>query len=135
MQNFTEAQKRKLLKNPNVLKLTAKQVIFKSTFKVKAVQLLFDGLPPNQIFIKHDLDPSFFTKEYCRDLLKKWKIKYLEEGKDSLMLEKRGRGLGGGRKPKLDLDSMDKEDLKSIIATQKEMIVELKKIKALAKKK
>jgi len=134
MQNLTKNQKKTLLSNPNVLKLLEKQVIFKPEFKVRAVELLLEGLPPNEIFLSHDLDPNFFVHEYCRNLTRKWRDKYLLIGKESLLVETRGRGQLG-KKSKESLDNMCEDDLKSIIAAQNEVIEQLKKTKALARKK
>ena len=51
MQNLTKNQKKTLLSNPNVLKLLEKQVIFKPEFKVRAVELLLEGLPPKYLVL------------------------------------------------------------------------------------
>ena len=43
MQSFTSEQKRILLLNPIVLKITNKHVVYRSEFKVKAVELSLRG--------------------------------------------------------------------------------------------
>ena len=43
-------------------------------------------------------------RQFCitKDRVRKWERVYLEEGPQGLYVERRGRGRGGGRPPKLD---------------------------------
>ena len=133
MQELTEVQKKVLLKNPNVLKITNSHVVYTPGFKILAVELSSKGEPPTQIFMSNGIDPSFFKDPgYCHSCLKRWRKTYKVKGKDSLKEEARGRKL----KPRSDdlLDDMDMDDLKAIIMIQQDIIQQIKKKKALIKK-
>jgi len=134
MQELTDFQRRKLLKNPNVEKITEKHVVYAAEFKVKAVQSYLNGLSPNEIFTNAGINLSFFKAHYTQSYLKKWKKKFLENGKASFFVEKRGSGQGG-RPKKENLDELTYEELQAIIEIQKGVIEELKKKRALAKKR
>lgn len=133
MQNFTPLQKKVLLGNPNVLKITENHLVFQPEFKVKAVDFYLRGMTADEIFIAHGFDPSFFEEGYFRFNLKRWKLKYELKGKDSLLEEDRGRN-ATGRPKSIDLDEYTVEDLKAIVYIQDQIIEEVKKKKALAKK-
>lgn len=131
MQNFTPHQKKVLLENPNVLKITENHLVFTSDFKIKAVEFNLKGMSADEIFIAHGFDPNFFEKDYFRYNIKRWKLKYENEGKDSLKQDTRGNT---GRPKSVDLDNYSMDDLRAIVFIQDEIIEELKKKKALAKK-
>jgi hypothetical protein len=133
MQKLTEVQKRILLKNPNILKITNRHVVYTPAFKILALELSSKGEPPSQIFMRNGIDPSFFKDPgYCHSCLKRWRKLLRVKGKDSLSKEARGRKL----KPRSDdiLDDMDMDDLKAIILIQQDIIQQIKKKKALIKK-
>ncbi|MBC7691087.1 MAG: hypothetical protein H7222_04910 [Methylotenera sp.] len=133
MSSIPPAIRKSLLKNPHVLKITEKQVVFTPQFKIKAVDLSLNGFSADEIFAEHGIDPKLFKAEYCSYLLKKWKLKHREKGRASLLED--GRGLGStGRPKRLDLDELSVEDLKDIIVIQEELIEAIKKKKALVKK-
>lgn len=133
MQNLSKAHKKALLENPNVVKITESHVVFTPKFKVKAVELYLSGTSPTDIFVSNGIDPSIFIPDFCRNCIKRWVVKYESEGKDAFSRETRGSGTP--TKPvKSNLDSYSMDDLKSIILVQEEMIEELKKRKALARK-
>ena len=132
MQSFSSEQKRRLLSNPNVLKITNNHVVYTSDFKVQAVELNLKGHLPEQIFIDHGMDPSFFKDDYCRSCLKRWRKTYHSKGRYSLKEENRGRTRLESKRTNLDHYSV--EDLKAIILVQAEMIQAIKKKKTLVKK-
>lgn len=133
MQTFTINQKKILLKNPNVLKLTENHLVFKPEFKFIAVNFYLQGMSPDEIFIAHDFNPSFFEPDYFRSCLKRWKIKIEIYGDDAFSTETRGRDSLG--RPKNDgLENASIDDLRALVWIQKEMLEEIKKKKALAKK-
>ena len=134
MQNLSAYQRRSLLQNPNVEKVTEKHVIFTAKFKVRAVELYLDGNSPDHTFTKLGINLKFFKKNYAQNCIKKWKAKYLELGKDSFLIEKRGSSKIG-RPKKENLDELSKEELRAVIEIQKGVIEDLKKKRALAKKK
>lgn len=115
----------------NVQKITENHLVFTSEFKIKAVEFYLKGMSADEIFISHGFDANFFEKDYFRSNLRRWKVKYEKEGKNSLKEETRGNT---GRPKSVDIDSYSLEDLKAIVFIQDEIIEELKKKKALAKK-
>lgn len=134
MNEFTEEQKKKLLKNSNVEKVTNKHVVFKPKFKIKAVEAYLDGNSPKDIFRKAGIDLDMFILSYPSDSIKKWKKKYKEQGKECFDTETRGIK-STGRPKKMNLDDLNVAELKAMIEIQEEIIEELKKKKALALKK
>ncbi len=133
MQKLTEEQKKILLKNPNVLKITDSHVVYTPSFKVMAVERNAKGEPPSQIFFSNGIDPSFFKDpKYCDSCLKRWRSKYKSKGKFSLTEEARGRKINIQSDDALD--DMELDDLKAIILIQQDIIQQIKKKKALIKK-
>tara|TARA_Y100001960_G_scaffold209226_1_gene218521 strand:+ start:290 stop:700 length:411 start_codon:yes stop_codon:yes gene_type:complete len=133
MQDLSDKQKRVLLKNPNVEKITDKHVVYTSKFKVKAVEAYLNGKSSNQIFSDAGIDPNFFITKYCQSCLKRWKKKYFEDGKKSFKKESRGSG-STGRPKKEDPDDLTIEELRALVEIQQDLIYHLKKKKALTKK-
>lgn len=134
MQNLSLKQQKELLLNPNVQKLTDKHVVFKSKFKIKAIKQYFNGKSPNEIFSDAGIDLSSFSEDYCRNCLKRWLKKHRDGGFDALKSDMRGKGATGRPKSE-NLNNLSYEELEAIVKMQKEVIDELKKRKALAKKK
>ena len=134
MQELSDYQRKELLKNPNVEKITEKHVVFTSKFKVKAVELYFDGKSPNRIFEDTGIKIHYFKPNYPQLCIKKWKKKYLEKGKESFDIELRGSSKVG-RPKKENLNELTYKELRAVIDIQREVIEELKKRKALVKKK
>jgi len=134
MHELSEQQRRKLLENPNVEKITEKFIQYSSSFKIKAVERYLRGDHPDQIFTDAKILINFFEKQYARHCLKRWKKKYEEEGAESLTNDRRGTG-SLGRPKNENLDELTYEELQAIIEIQRGVIEELKKQKALAKKK
>jgi transposase-like protein len=133
MQNLSRAHKKALLENPNVVKITESHVVFTPKFKIRAVELYLAGNSPAEIFQSNGIDPQIFIPDFCRSCIKRWVVKYEANGKDALKSD--ARGSGTPTKPvKSNLDSYSMDDLKAIIIVQEEMIEELKKKKALARK-
>lgn len=133
MQRLTEEQKKVLLKNPHVLKITDSHVVYTPAFKVLAVERNAKGEPPSEIFSSNGIDPSFFKDpKYCDSCLKRWRIKYKSKGKYSLTEEARGRKISIQSDD--TLDDMELDDLKALILIQQDIISQIKKKKALIKK-
>lgn len=131
MQSFSPYQKKILLENPNVLKITENHLVFVPEFKIQAVEFFLKGMTPDEIFISHGFNPDFFEKDYFRLAIKRWRIKYETHGKDSLIEETRGNL---GRPKSTDLDDFTIDDLRALVYIQDEIINEIKKKRALAKK-
>ena len=134
MQNFTPKQRSKLLANRNVQDVTEKTVSFLPEFKVKSVRLYLDGFSPDQIFENAGLPAKFFKEDYFRHCIKRWVKKFKEGGEDSLFADDRGKGSTG--RPQNDrLEDLTYEELLALVEIQKGALEELRKQKALAKKK
>lgn len=131
---LSDHQRRKLLENPNVEEITEKHIHFTPDFKIKAVQLNLKGVSPEEIFQTHGLDLSLFTDRYADYAIKRWRKKYKDEGKTSLSTPQTGTKTLG--RPKKDRpEDYTKEELWKLLHLQRDMIIEIKKQKALAKKK
>jgi transposase len=121
MHELSDYQRRKLLKNPIVEKVTEKHVYYTAAFKIWAVDQYIKGEPSIKIFESKGIDTSLFIKDYCRSCLKRWKKQYIEKGKNSFNLEYRGSGsTGRPRKPTY-------EELEAIVAIQREALGYAKK--------
>lgn len=134
MQELSDYQRKVLLSNPNVEKITEKHVIYKSKFKIQAVEKYLKGHKPDEIFEEAEISPHYFNKNYCRFCLKRWKKKYSEQGRDSLKISQTGKQ-ATGRPKSINTDEMTLEELKAMVEIQHEVIDMLKKSRALAKKK
>ena len=75
MDQLSKDQKQKLLKNPNVEKITENHVVFKASFKIKAVELYINGKSPASIFTEAQIPLQYFKDRYCDSCLKRWKKK------------------------------------------------------------
>lgn len=134
MSEWDLAEKWKLEKNPNVLRVTAKNVAYKPEFKLKAVACFESGGSVEDFFAEAGIPLELFAADYARLCVKRWRKKIDDDGTGSIKNDQRGKN-SRGRPRKDGLDSYSVEDLKAIINFQAEFIEELKKMKALAKKK
>lgn len=130
MERLSEADRKALLSNKYVLKITGSQVIFTSKFKIKAVEMNLDGKTANNIFLELGIDPAYFLPDYPKKSVSRWRRIYLKEGKEGLEIEKRGKN-AKGRPKKI----FDPEDIDSVMARLAYLEAEndfLKKLHALA---
>ena len=134
MHSFTPKQRSRLLTNRNVQDVSEKTISFIPEFKIKSVQQYLDGISPDQIFESAGLPLDFFKEDYARQCIKRWLKKYKEEGKDSLRIDERGKG-GSGRPKEERLEELSYDELLALVEIQKEALNELRKQKALEKKK
>ncbi len=134
MHAFTPHQRSCLLANRNVQDITEKNISFRPEFKIKAVKQYFAGKSPDQILSEAGIPLEYFKSEYSRFLLKKWVKKFKEEGEEAFSVESRGRGTTG-RPKKERLEELTYEELLALVEIQKGALEELKKQKALAKKR
>ena len=134
MNQLSDYQRRKLLENPNVESITDDRVYFTGDFKIWSVEHYLKGKHPNDLFSEAGIDLSFFEEKYAYFCLKRWKKKYMTEGKASLRVNSTGLN-SPGRPPEEKHDHLSYEELVELVAIQKEIIADLKKKKALAKKK
>lgn len=134
MHALSEHQKSELLANPNVKEITDKSIVYTSAFKTKAVELYLAGQNPNKIFSNANIPIDYFKRDYCRCCIKRWVIKYKSDGKESLAEDLRGVH-STGRPKNENLNDLSYDELLALVEIQKGVIEELKKKKALAKKK
>lgn len=134
MHSFSPSQRSKLLGNPNVEAVTEKSVVFNAPFKVKTVKKYLAGNSSDQIFKESGIPIEYFKPGYCRLCLKRWVKKFKTHGEESLL--KDGRGSGSKGRPKKErLEDLTYEELLALVEIQKGALEELKKQRALAKKK
>jgi transposase len=133
MQKLSKYQRVVLLKNQNVEKIGTRNVIYKSRFKINAVEKYLKGWKPDEIFKDAGINPSYFIKNYSRSCIKRWKKKYFEDGKASLGASQTGKKASGRPRSK-KADDLTVEELRAIVEIQEEVIDMLKKNRALAKK-
>lgn len=134
MSVLSENFKQELLKNPNVESITNFQVHYTANFKIKAVEASLIGISPEKHFIENGIDPSWFISGYCASCLKRWKNKYQSEGRESLKVSLTGKNATG--RPRYEnIKELSYDELNFLVELQKEVIEDLKKQKALAKKK
>lgn len=107
MERLSEADKKTLLSNKYVEKITGSHIVFSANFKIKAVEMSLEGQSPPQIFLNLGIDPSYFLPDYPKKSISRWKKVYLEEGKDALKEEKRGKNSIGRPKRKYDPEDID----------------------------
>lgn len=134
MHAFTSQQRSKLLANRHVQDATEKTVTFVPEFKVSAVKLYLEGTHPNQIFKDAGLPLEYFEDDYCRNCIKRWVKKFKTEGEESLRNDDRGKNSSG--RPKNErLEDLTYEELLALVEIQRGALDELRKQRALAKKK
>lgn len=137
MRKLTKIECKRLLENPNVLKTTTSHVIYKPSFKVLALKLNEEGMLAKDIFASQGLNFNFFNEHYFKTCIKRWKRIKNESGEKGLIKDNRGRSSsrrGRPRKEK-DIKTLSVKELQTLVQVQYEVIEELKKRKALAKKK
>lgn len=134
MQSFSPKQRSKLLANRNVQDVTEKTISFLPEFKIKSVHQYLDGLSPDQIFENAGLPLDYFKEGFARNCIKRWLKKFKEEGEDSLRIDERGKG-STGRPKEERLEDLSYDELLALVEIQKGALDELRKQRALAKKK
>jgi transposase-like protein len=95
MGKLSETDRKRLLSNKFVEKITASNVAFSSEFKIQAVKKNIDGQSPVDIFKSAGIDVSLFNADFPKKSISRWKKIYLEEGEKGLKQEKRGKGATG----------------------------------------
>ena len=134
MQSFTPKQRSKLLANRNVQDVSEKNISFLPEFKIKSVRQYLGGLSPDQIFENAGFPLEFFKEDYFRQCIKRWLKKFEKEGEDSLRVDERGKG-SSGRPRNERPEDLTYEELLALVEIQKGALEELRKQRALGKKK
>lgn len=101
MANLSEADRKRLKKNPNVSKVTAKNVTYTSAFKVNAVQRYFSGDTYETIFSDAGINLSLFEDQYARKAVERWRKIFAKSGAEGFEKERRGIGATGRPKGKM----------------------------------
>ena len=95
---LTEEQIKSLLSNSNVVKCSEKSITFRNEFKTYAVKQYYEeGLSPSQIFIEAGFNLSVIGSKTPKRRISDWKKIYKMKGDNGLLIERRGKGRGGGR--------------------------------------
>lgn len=131
MSEFSDKEQKLLLSTGHVVSITKTNVTFTTEFKVKAVELSFDGVPPSKVFTQLGIDICLFQDDYPKKSISRWKKIFLAEGKEGLE-EKRGKNSTG--RPKRSSDPSDLRALQARIAHLEAENYILKKLNALAAK-
>jgi hypothetical protein len=92
---LSQADRKRLLSNRYVEKITSSNVSFTSEFKIMAVEKNLAGRTPTEIFTEAGIDTSLFHEELPRKSIFRWKKIYLADGAQGLADEKRGRKATG----------------------------------------
>lgn len=108
MGKLSESDRKRLLANKFIEKITKSHVSFSSDFKIQAVEKSLKGQSPVSIFLSAEIDVSLFDSEFPKKSISRWKKIYLEEGKEGLSKEKRGKG-STGRPKSQGFKSMEAE--------------------------
>lgn len=101
MSVLSDSDRKKLKKNPNVLKVTEKYVTYTPEFRTLAVEKHFAGESYKKIFIDAGIDLSPFDSDYARKCLERWIEIFSKSGATGFRTENRGRASKGrpkGRK-------------------------------------
>lgn len=105
---LSESIRKKLEKNPNILKVTAKNVAYTPSFKAKAVAKYSAGESYADIFAEADIDLSLFKDDYARKSVDRWRKSLEKSGVQGFKVENRGRKATGRPKGK-KFKSLDAE--------------------------
>jgi transposase len=130
MSKFSEVERKKLLSNKYVQKVTDTQVLFTSEFKIKAIELFSQGFSPEKVFLKLEIDTSLFLPAFPKKSITRWRKIYKEYGVEGLIQENRGRNSTG--RPKKTKTTSDLKSLQEKIEQLEAENFVLKKLHALA---
>lgn len=126
MGKFSIADRKNLLSNPYVEKITNSHVVFTAKFKSLAIQKFFEGKSPNTIFTELGIETSIFLPDFPKKSIDRWRKIFLSEGVDGFKNEKRGKKSTGRPKEQI-FKSLEEE-----VAYLREENAFLKKLRALA---
>lgn len=91
MRTFNEKEKKTLLKNKFISKITTNHVTFTFEFKKMALKKYLSGFMGRKIFSDAGFSEELFKTKYVNGCFKRWKKAYLENGEKGLKESKRGR--------------------------------------------
>lgn len=107
---YTEEQKRILLANKNVFKVSKRIITYTEEFKIEAVrQYKQKHLKPQEIFRQAGFDIETLGKKKPKDCLERWNKVYKEKGLKGFSKIKKERGRL--KKPKSKIDKVKRLEL------------------------
>lgn len=107
MGKWSESERKLLLLNKYVSKVTDTNIAYTSEFKVLAVKEYRSGKSPQQIFKDSGFDLTVFEGEYAKKTIYRWSKLFDEEGSKGFKVEKRGKSATGRPKKKYDPTDLD----------------------------
>ncbi len=135
MSQITSENRSRILRHPDVVRITEKHIVFSAQFRAEVLRLRREGFTFPEILVRSGFRASDFDPSYLRHCIKRWRKQERLQVSGKAKKENRGRPKGSKSKNFKTLENLSPQDLKSIILVQEEMINELKKRKALAAKK
>lgn len=70
---LSSSDRKSLESNPNILKVTDKNVTYTTAFKKKAILLADQGKSYDQIFMDAGIDVTLFGRQYTRKCINRWR--------------------------------------------------------------
>ena len=135
MSQINHENRERILRNPNVARLTGKHIVFTDHFQAEVLRLRAEGYTYAEILKRLGFRASDFNPGYFKSCIKRWRNQEKLRVSGKSKKENRGRPKGSKAKNFETLENLSANDLKSIILVQEEMIKELTKLKALPKSK
>lgn len=105
--SFTEQELQMLEINPNVHRVTEKNITYSPQFKVAAVQAYQEGHTPMEIFLQAGFHIEMIGRDMPKKCLLRWRKVYATFGEAGLIEERRGKA-SSGRKPDGELSAEEK---------------------------
>lgn len=115
MAKFTNQQRKLLVSNKNIKKVTASNIQFTEKFKLKAVKDFESGKTSEEIFLAAEIDIKIFGSEYPRKSIHRWRKILKEKGSKAFSEEARGKNSTGRPKGRRGFKS-DAEELEYLRA-------------------
>lgn len=92
---FSPEDRKKLMQNKNVLKVSETKITYSLDFKVQAVRAYGEGKSPYLIFIDAGFDPDLIGHDNPQRCLRRWRRIFKQRGEQGLRDDRRGKGSTG----------------------------------------
>ena len=129
MAKLSELDRKRLLKNKHVLKITDDRVIYTPDFKIYAVSENLKGRNPAEIFREAGVDIDLFGDDYPKYTLRRWRK--VHKGRGEVGFKENLQGKNSKGRPKKKFDPEDLESMRERIAYLEAENEFLKKLRAL----
>lgn len=129
MGELSDSDRKRLIKNKHVLKVTGERVVYTPEFKIHAVKENLKGRSPSEIFREAGIELSHFDEDYPKDTVKRWRNVHKARGEEGLRENLQGKKSTG--RPKKVFNPDDLESLQERIAYLEAENDFLKKLRAL----